>query len=70
MPNITGQFYAEAASLSASGAFYIGSNNYRGTTSGQSNNQLNFDASRSSSVYQNVTEVRPDNFSINYFIKY
>lgn len=30
-----------------------------------------FDASRSSTVYQNdATECRPDNFAINYYIKY
>ena len=30
-----------------------------------------FDASRQSSVYKNnITECRPDNFAINYYIKY
>lgn len=30
-----------------------------------------FDASRQSSVYKNgITETRPDNFAINYYIKY
>ena len=42
---------------------YIGSNT-NGHDAGR------FNASRCSSVYQSVTEVRPDNFSINYFIKY
>ena len=35
-----------------------------------SRSNLYFDASNSSSVYQSITEVRPTNYSINYFIKY
>lgn len=46
--------------------------NYQGSyPSGNPFSGITFDASRSSSVYQNdLTEVRPVNYAVNYFIKY
>lgn len=78
VPNITGSV--------ASGAMCYGSNNPTTSgafTAGTSNNlnfeggnvhharTLNFDANKSSSVYKNgLTEVRPDNMSVMWVIKY
>lgn len=42
-----------------------------GTSAGASAYNMTFNASKVSSLYQNdLGEVRPTNFSINYFIKY
>ena len=74
VPNITGTLkYCQMNSDVATGAFISGtpSDNYGGTNSGYPRNSASFDASRSSNVYQNgLTEARPVNFAINYFIKY
>lgn len=61
LPNITGTFYGQQAALtSGSGAFFTGNNPYGGTvSSGSTNNEMRFDASRSSSVYGNSNTVQP-----------
>lgn len=75
VPNITG-VYPNAGSKEvqfnpASGAFYTTANTYLGNQSNAgTGSAINFDASRCSSVYKSVSEVRPENYSINYFIKY
>lgn len=76
-PNITGSlsFVPGWTWLAASGAFQNYSSGYSnragdGGTAIYVQNPT-FDASRSSSVYQNgLTEVRPSNIAINYIIKY
>lgn len=80
VPNITGSAIPGGV---GSQPIYIGNTsgslystqrtNYmtRGENQGPGPTGLGFDASRSSNVYQNgLTEVRPTNFAINYFIKY
>lgn len=72
-PNITGGFGLKMSSWGANGAF-------RNTGSGimiggsglwnENSDGVNIDASRSSSVYQNVSEVRPDNYALVWVIKY
>ena len=76
-PNITGSFIADAitgnAAIYTSALYGINpSQTYRaGNESGNNRNtQLWLDASRSSSVYSTTTEIRPDNYAINWFIKY
>ena len=61
LPNITGHFYGQNAALTGGrGAFLTGSNPYGGTVStGNENNQMVFDASRSSAVYGNSNTVQP-----------
>ena len=79
VPNITGRAYSNDnqgvfVSSQFSGAFYgdtFGGTFSAGVASSNFAKGLNIDASRSSSVYQNnITEARPTNYSINYFIKY
>ncbi len=77
-PNIKGQFPQEYDSWKHTGgyngAFSQGANTGLGGTPGDHDSSARpvlFDASRSSSVYQNgLTEVRPVNVAINYIIKY
>lgn len=76
IPNITGGMSPTGlAGVSASyGAFYDELNNttdYQAATRGGYGVRWGFNASRSSSVYQNdLTEARPVNYAVNYFIKY
>ena len=72
-PNITGEFAREENGyLYYTGAFTTGTTfNSRSANASGGGTSYKLDASRSSTVYQNdVTEVRPDNYAINYFIKY
>lgn len=75
-PNITG-FIDELCTYSSSaptGAFYQSASDYwrkSGTDQTLYQKDVYFDASRSSSVYQNeLTEIRPDNMSVKWVIKY
>ena len=78
-PNITGNFHTVDKSnvrryeYPLSGAFYetkITGSVYKGGA-GHEGIWAGFDASRSSSVYQNgITEVRPVNIAVNFIIKY
>ena len=76
IPNITGGMSPTGlAGVSASyGAFYDEMSNttdYQAGTRGGYGVRWGFNASRSSSVYQNdLTEARPVNYAVNYFIKY
>ena len=75
LPNITGNFrpYGEG-SVTVNGAFYVisGTEPGWGTTSGidYNNALIDFDASRSSSIYGNSTTVQPPSVSMLYMIKY
>ena len=46
----------------------VNAGNFMGGSYAQAS--LNFDASRSSSVYQNKARVQPDNMEVSYIIKY
>ena len=70
LPNIMGSIYIDAAVTGPIGAFQVGNNPYGGETSGGYSNNLIFDASLSSSVYQNGAKVRPDSLTCCYIIKY
>ena len=72
MPNITGFSGASiAGGLSSSGCFYhvvtVGGR-YNGN--GDDVGVIYFDASRSSSVYQDGAKVNPDNLQVAFIIKY
>lgn len=71
LPNITGTFspWAEGNSL-ATGAFYVVSNNQKGTNQGgdSDNTLFGFDASRSSSVYGNSNTIQPQTIKAFYYI--
>lgn len=71
-PNITGRVLGsvEEASASATGAFQIDKTSTIGAPTGQSSWGFNFDASRSSSMYQSVNEVRPRNMALLACIKF
>lgn len=68
LPNITGVFYSGTTIESSSGAFVVGNNPYRGSTSGSGNNQMTFDASHSSSIYGNSNTVQPQAIKVLYYI--
>ena len=82
VPNITGTFTASNAVWwgggsfggVANGAFYnsgdAGQHNVGNGGSGCAWRNIVLNASRSSSVYKNVSEVRPDNYSLVWVIKY
>lgn len=71
VPNITGTFGRCVGTDPATGAFVrYGLTDRNIGDAGSGNTWINFDASRSSNVYQNVNEVRPTNYAVNYFIKY
>lgn len=72
LPNITGTFYGNQAALADGyGAFVTGSNPYGGYVSaGNLNNQMQFDASRSSSIYGNSSTVQPQSIKVFILIKY
>ena len=81
LPNISGSYLQTNSSAgggivngsTVSGVFYTGgtggywSNNNAGATTAPA---LKFDASRSSSTYQNNAKVNPDNAEIMYIIKF
>ena len=54
------------------GALYKTGNSYAGLSTNTDNNNahLEFDASRSNSIYGNSTTVQPSAIAINYCIKY
>lgn len=72
VPNITG-FFGGGRDQGISGAFY-NNGNYNSTRDGGGNwttMSVGFNASRSSSVYKDgLSEVRPDNYAVNWIIKY
>ena len=76
LPNITGTFGGSAATGNdVSGAFYkqtipITSPTYGGVVSPPDYGKAGFDASHSSSTYQNNAKVNPDNAEILYVIKF
>lgn len=78
LPNITGatrgKINQSGLNWSSSGALYgsfAGPGYYpNNTSSGAANDTINFDASLSSSVYQNNAKVNPDNAEILYVIKF
>ena len=70
LPNITGSTYSRSPVIGSSGAFsYDGSvyNHYSSDVGGTSN-YLNFDASRSSSIYGNSNTVQPQSIKVLYYI--
>ena len=74
LPNITGNTGNTAIRYdwTLNGSFYVdtGTLTYSGFDSGEYGALLKFDASRSSSVYQNgVNEVRPKSLSVNWLIR-
>lgn len=67
LPNITGYFggLRTEGGTTSSGAFYNGGNNM-GATNGQGSNcSVNFDASRSSSIYGQSNTVQPPAYRVN-----
>lgn len=74
LPNITGNFSPMAWSSHTlpSGAFANGgrSTSYNADGNWDSGVSLNFDASRSSSIYGKSSTVTPKNISVNWYIKY
>lgn len=67
LPNITGYFggLRTEGGTTSSGAFYNGGNNM-GAANGQGTNcSVNFDASRSSSIYGNSNTVQPPAYRVN-----
>ena len=70
LPNITGVANIQN-NIGSTGAFYAGSSTNTAAAYGQaSKNTLNFDASRSSSVYDSGTTVRPAAVYTNWCIKF
>ena len=70
VPNITGTI-GGCSDPDTSGAFYqSGHGVFGGQGAGAPRHKTYMDASRSSSVYQNVSEVRPDNYALVWVIKY
>ena len=68
LPNITGAFTGLSAALSAfeGGCFYNGNNLYGGEVyPGGANNNIGFDASRSSSIYGASSTVQPQAYRVN-----
>lgn len=78
LPNITGSVSRGSGATvgifaSASGALGItnsGTAGLRAEGTGSDKTNINFDASRSSSIYGNSTTVQPPASIVNYFIKY
>jgi microcystin-dependent protein len=73
VPNITGGFWVNMSSWGAYGAFNNTGSGIMIGGSGlwnENSNGVNIDAARSSSVYKNVSEVRPDNYALVWVIKY
>lgn len=74
LPNISGNFSPMAWSgyTHPSGAFVDGgtSTSYNADGNWDRGVSLNFDASRSSSIYGKSSTVTPKNISVNWFIKY
>ena len=75
LPNITGfcsGMFSGNTTTGVGGALYKTGNSYAGLSTNTDNNnaQLNFDASRSSSIYGNSTTVQPPAISTNFCIKY
>ena len=76
LPNITGRFnlIQMIGSESAAGSFQVTKTNTdygsRSSGSGHRDENFTFDASRSSSTYQNNARVQPDNAEVMYIIKY
>ena len=71
VPNIVGSFFGgvnkNAGILTADGAFYIGSQiTNMGIATGQATGagKPSFSATNSSSLYQSIAEVRPDNYAV------
>ena len=73
LPNITGKYGARGMRdpVTTSGAFYD-AGTYAGGDSGESSSSrlIGFDASRSSSAYQDGAKVKPDTLLCNLVIKY
>ena len=73
-PNITGYFRLNGTTGPAvSGAFTRTSDSTSSTgwDTDSARYRINFNASNSSSVYQDgITEIRPDNYAVNWIIKY
>ena len=74
LPNITGSWHGEIFAYESSGAFKrdYGGTNKKAVQSTQTTNNdgFNFNASRSSSTYQDGAKVQPDNVEVSYCIKY
>ncbi|MBR4397122.1 MAG: hypothetical protein IKS93_04640 [Methanobrevibacter sp.] len=72
LPNITGEFASGNTGFNIANGVFYGTNNYGSIVSvvGTYPDDVYFDASRSSSVYQNNAKVNPDNAEIMYCIKY
>lgn len=72
LPNITGRLGSTQAEYNRwEGAFWNPGGSGKGISSGGSgSNQAAFDASRSSSTYQDNARVQPDNAEVMYIIKY
>lgn len=70
VPNISGNI-GRIPDATGDGAFLVGAaTGFQKGSSGAAQSTVNFDASRSSSVYQAVTEARPKNVSLNIFIRF
>ena len=69
VPNITGGFTADGRDAAPYGAFYLRSNSVGNDGSGNGGN-YGIDASRCSSVYQNISEARVKNRAYLPVIKY
>ena len=70
LPNITGGVFGDAGFGAPDGCFHVGYNPYRGTTSGNLSNKLNFDASLSSPIYGSSDTVTPLSESVKFLISY
>ena len=73
LPNITGTYSnagsKETTSNTATGAFAVISNNYLGNQSNAGNGSaIDFDASRSSSIYGNSSTVQPQTIKVLFYI--
>lgn len=71
LPNITGQIHDNEDGVDESGALYqTGSASYSGHNQNSGRKYLNFDASRSNSIYGTSENVTPNSICCAFFIKY
>lgn len=70
LPNITGHFGVDdAIGISVTGAFYQGANfDYDASSTGGNGNYIEFDASRSNSIYGDSSTVQPQAIKVLYYI--
>lgn len=72
LPDIVGDADVTFSGTNVGGAFYLNGvlDNWNGTSQGGNRNYLDFDASRSNSIYGNSDTVQPPALTMRYYIKY